>query len=96
MDAAELSSIACDSNTNTVFMGLLGQWRDRPETGLTDGYGLIDGDGNYVGVPTTQPSRNLSTRFFMSNNFRSFCETFNNLDVSQGYTDPPPRPRLCW
>ncbi|NOS70945.1 MAG: LEPR-XLL domain-containing protein [Verrucomicrobia bacterium] len=84
---AELSSVAYDSNTNTVFMGLQDNGVIAQRPGLTDGYGLVDGDGNYVGVAYNPAQPNLSTRFFMANNFRSFWrETFNNLDVSQGYT----------
>lgn len=88
VDVAEISSVAYDRSTNTLFAGFQdnGVLAQRPA--LTTWYGILGGDGNYVATAYINPLAPItSTRFFMGNNFRSFYrENFNNLDASLGFT----------
>ncbi|MBC7852688.1 MAG: hypothetical protein IAF94_04555, partial [Pirellulaceae bacterium] len=90
VDAAEISSLTYDRNTNTVFVGIQDNGVIAQRPGTTDGYGLLDGDGNYVGVAYINPlvpAPGQSMRFYMGNNFNRFYrESFNSADVSQGFT----------
>ncbi len=66
---AEFGSIAYDHNTNSIFGGTqdVGVIRQKSDPQTWDS--LTGGDGNFVGIGY---NGNVSTRYYMSNNFSSF------------------------